>query len=162
MAKCRTRLAIRPHSSRAVLFYSQFPNGELDPASLHGACPVLDKQKYAANLWVWNTPRQGYPGAPMNEKLLKKKEQEKNKQQSSPSNTWTKIDASFRNMGKDPALNNAELYFEDQFWGKLGKDDPSLHAQTYRGHVWNVKVDGKVVKTWTIEEKDGETQNFFV
>lgn len=33
---CRTKLAIRPHSSRAVLFYSQFPDGRADPASLHG------------------------------------------------------------------------------------------------------------------------------
>jgi hypothetical protein len=54
-SKCRTRLAIRPHSSRAVLFYSQKPNGEEDKASLHGACPVLSKSKYAANLWVWNS-----------------------------------------------------------------------------------------------------------
>lgn len=55
VAKCKTKLSIGPHSSRAVLFYSQFPNGELDPLSLHAACPLLDKQKYAANLWVWNS-----------------------------------------------------------------------------------------------------------
>lgn len=158
VAKCRTRLAIRPHSSRAVLFYSQYPNGQLDPASLHGACPILDKQKYAANLWVWNTPRQGYPGAPMNEKLKEKKENAA----SSPSNEFVKIDAGFTNRGNDPAMANAQLFYEDQFWGKLGHGDPSLHANTYRGHRWNIKVDGKTVKTWIIKEEDGESQNFSI
>mgnify|MGYP005856469297 CR=1 FL=1 len=27
-ANCRSRLAVKPHKSRAVLFYSQLPNGE--------------------------------------------------------------------------------------------------------------------------------------
>jgi hypothetical protein len=101
VSKCRTRLSIRPHSSRAVLFYSQKPNGEADSASLHGACPVLSKSKYAANLWVWNSkystewagkrfvcipyiflpnrivsplsaaPRQGFLGAPLTDRAKK-------------------------------------------------------------------------------------------
>ena len=49
--QCRTRFSITPHSSRAVLFYSQLPNGHVDKNSLHGACPILNGQKYAANLW---------------------------------------------------------------------------------------------------------------
>lgn len=28
-------------------------------ASEHGACPVIEGQKWAANLWVWNGPRYG-------------------------------------------------------------------------------------------------------
>jgi hypothetical protein len=57
VAQCRSSLAVRPNSARAVLFYSQLPNGQPDPASLHGGCPVLtDEPKWAANLWVWNTP----------------------------------------------------------------------------------------------------------
>jgi 2OG-Fe(II) oxygenase superfamily len=57
VAKCRSSLAIRPNSARAVLFYSQLPNGKPDPASLHGGCPVVaETPKWAANLWVWNTP----------------------------------------------------------------------------------------------------------
>ena len=47
VAKCRTRLAVRPHSSRAVLFYSQHPDGSPDQASLHGGCPVISKEKWA-------------------------------------------------------------------------------------------------------------------
>lgn len=49
-AQCRTRLSIKPRISRAVLFYSQFPNGEQDPKSFHGGCPVLGGTKWAANL----------------------------------------------------------------------------------------------------------------
>lgn len=51
-AECRTRLAVRPRSGRAVLFYSQLPNGRPDSESRHGGCPVLaaDKAKWAANL----------------------------------------------------------------------------------------------------------------
>jgi hypothetical protein len=44
----------------AVLFYNQLPDGNVDKASKHGACPVLVGQKWAANLWVWNGPRYGY------------------------------------------------------------------------------------------------------
>ena len=33
VAKCRSRLAVRPHSSRAVLFYSQNPDGTPDSSS---------------------------------------------------------------------------------------------------------------------------------
>ncbi len=54
----------------------------------------------------------------------------------------------------------AELFFEDKYWGKLGADDPYLFVNTYRGHVWNVKVDGKVVKSWIIKDEDGEEQAF--
>lgn len=43
VANCRSRLAVRPHNARAVLFYSQHPNGEEDHASLHGGCPVLSE-----------------------------------------------------------------------------------------------------------------------
>ena len=48
VARCRSSLAIRPNSARAVLFYSQLPNGQPDPASLHGGCPVIsDTPKWA-------------------------------------------------------------------------------------------------------------------
>ena len=53
VARCRSRLSIRPHSSRAVLFYSQNPDGTPDKQSLHGGCPVSKGEKWAANLWVW-------------------------------------------------------------------------------------------------------------
>merc|ERR1712177_178204 len=61
---CKTKLSIKPTNSKAVLFYSQYPNGTLDRTSIHGGCPVLDGTKWLANLWVWNGPRNTYPGEP--------------------------------------------------------------------------------------------------
>mmetsp|Transcript_5099 Transcript_5099/g.9028 ORF Transcript_5099/g.9028 Transcript_5099/m.9028 type:complete len:653 (-) Transcript_5099:161-2119(-) len=159
VVSCRSKLSVRPHSSRAVLFYSQYPNGDVDPFSLHGACPVLNKQKYAANLWVWNTPRSGYAGAPIKEKFRKNKEQSG---ASSPSIGFLKIVATFHNSGNDPNMKSAELFYEDSFWGKLGPDDPPLAVNTYQGHNWNIKVGGKVVKALAIQEKDGEKQTFTI
>ena len=152
-------MAVKPHSSRAVLFYSQFPNGEVDPASLHGACPVLEGQKYAANLWVWNTPRQGYPGAPIKDKFQKEGGRGA---ATAPTVSFQQIHAAFKNSGAEPGMNNAELFFEDKFWGKLGPNDATLAVNTYHGHVWNIKVNGNVVKSWTIAEEGGKRQEFII
>lgn len=151
---CRSQLAVRPHSSRAVLFYSQHPNGEVDGDSLHGACPVLSSQKYAANLWVWNTPRTGFTGAPIKKKFAA----ENGGSTVVKDHSETKVSGKFMNSGKDSSMDNAELFYEDTFWGKLGKGDPSLSVNTFEGHVWNVKVGGKIVKTWIIRAKDGAVQ----
>jgi len=51
VVRCRSRLSIRPHSSRAVLFYSQNPDGTPDQNSIHGGCPVLSGEKWAASKW---------------------------------------------------------------------------------------------------------------
>ncbi|CAJ1909421.1 unnamed protein product [Cylindrotheca closterium] len=156
VATCRSRLAVRPHSSRAVLFYSQHPNGEVDNKSLHGACPVLSGVKYAANLWVWNTPRQGFSGAPIKEKFRKEHENTV----SSPTVEFKRITAVFQNTGEHEQMKNAKLHYENQFWGDLGPNDPALSVNTYEGHVWNIFVDGKIVKTWNISEKRGLDQTF--
>jgi prolyl 4-hydroxylase len=57
--KCYTKFAVPPRKGDAILFYSQHPDGRLDPRSLHGACPVLTGAKWGANLWVWNACRFG-------------------------------------------------------------------------------------------------------
>jgi hypothetical protein len=58
VATCHSCLSVRPTHGRAVLFYSQFPNGAEDKMSKHGGCPVLKGEtKWAANLWVWNALR---------------------------------------------------------------------------------------------------------
>eukprot|EP00472_Partenskyella_glossopodia_P005851 CAMPEP_0197536162 /NCGR_PEP_ID=MMETSP1318-20131121/53122_1 /TAXON_ID=552666 /ORGANISM="Partenskyella glossopodia, Strain RCC365" /LENGTH=497 /DNA_ID=CAMNT_0043093969 /DNA_START=64 /DNA_END=1557 /DNA_ORIENTATION=- len=46
-------------SGEAVLFYNQLEDGTLDHESLHGGCPVIEGEKWAANLWIWNRPRSG-------------------------------------------------------------------------------------------------------
>ena len=45
-----------PRQGNAVLFYSQQPDGSLDPYSLHGGCPPISNEKWSGNVWVWNRP----------------------------------------------------------------------------------------------------------
>jgi len=53
-----TALKACPKQGNAVLFYSQGPDGTLDPYSLHGGCPPLNGGvKYSANVWIWNRHR---------------------------------------------------------------------------------------------------------
>ena len=56
-ALCESSFAVSPRKGDAIVFYSQRPNGGVDPQSLHGGCPVLNGTKWAANLWVWNADR---------------------------------------------------------------------------------------------------------
>jgi hypothetical protein len=148
VATCRSKFSVKPFSGRAVLFYSQHPNGKQDYMSKHGGCPVLKGDKWAANLWVWNTPRQNFPGAPMREGTGIAKSVDP-----------LQIKAVFRNSGKDASMANADLYYDEaMYWGKLSPDRP-LSSNTYEGHRWNVKVDGKTVTSWVIS---GEPTQEFV
>lgn len=123
-----------------------------DDSSLHGGCPVLRGEKWAANLWVWNTPREGFFGAPRNPNAPQEDIAGVN---DVPTPQYEQITATFRNTGRDPAFAKAELYYDqDTLWGKLGHDDPDLGANTFEGHRWDVKVDGKIVKTWVVEKGD--------
>mmetsp|Transcript_7565 Transcript_7565/g.17164 ORF Transcript_7565/g.17164 Transcript_7565/m.17164 type:complete len:683 (-) Transcript_7565:217-2265(-) len=148
VARCRSRLAVRPHSSRAVLFYSQNPDGTPDSHSMHGGCPVISGEKWAANLWVWNAPRGGFPGSPKNQEVVNRNKAAGN----SPENNLQKK-ASFTNTKSDEGMKNAKLYFQDTLWGVLGFGDPILNVNTYEGHQWNVKVDEKTVKTFVIDKR---------
>ena len=56
---CYTKQSVEAKKGSAIMFYSQHPSGELDPASLHGACPVLAGSKWSANVWIWNRCRYG-------------------------------------------------------------------------------------------------------
>ncbi|GAB5362151.1 hypothetical protein AAMO2058_000773700 [Amorphochlora amoebiformis] len=55
--KCFGKFSVKPAKGRAILFYSLEPNGKGDRMSMHTGCPVLEGQKWAANLWVWNKDR---------------------------------------------------------------------------------------------------------
>ncbi|DAZ92662.1 TPA: hypothetical protein N0F65_006471 [Lagenidium giganteum] len=57
MNDCTKGLKVPPKKRKVVVFYSMLPNGELDPMSLHGGCPVEEGVKYSGNKWVWNKPR---------------------------------------------------------------------------------------------------------
>ena len=50
-------LRAKPVSGKAVLFYSQLPDGNMDDLSHHAALPVRDGEKWLINLWVWDPQR---------------------------------------------------------------------------------------------------------
>lgn len=132
VALCRTKLAIRPVANRAILFYSQYPNGTVDKSSYHGACPVLNGTKLAANLWTWSGIRPEYDGAPLKKTVS---DTTANVIQSS-----TEVKAIFRNDKKDPIYHNAQLFYDnDIFFGNIGINDKPISVNTYIGHIWNVK-----------------------
>jgi len=45
-------LIVEPKKGQAVLFYSQFPDGNVDDESLHEARPTTKGEKWLANVWV--------------------------------------------------------------------------------------------------------------
>jgi hypothetical protein len=149
VADCRSRLAVRPQSARAVLFYSQHPNGEEDTNSLHGGCPVLHGEKWAANLWVWNGPRGGFIGSP------------KNKGKEEVVDDQGQIHSSFINTGKDPLFKEAQLYFQETYWGEMSHGDPPLNVNTFAGHEWNIrrKSDDTFLKKIVITQEPREQRH---
>lgn len=48
------RLTVKPEAGKAVLFYSQLPDGNMDDFSQHAAEPIRDGEKWLINLWVWD------------------------------------------------------------------------------------------------------------
>lgn len=123
MGQCRSGLAVRPRKAHAVLFYSQRPDGSLDPMSKHGGCPVVSGTKWAANLWVWNRVRLGYPRAPRKEgasgfdqrKGIGRDRMKGQEGKTVTSNTDGALTAIFRNTN----VPKAKLYFKDQFMSDL-------------------------------------------
>lgn len=54
---CSTGLKVQPQKGKVIIFYSLDASGNMDPLSLHGACPVGENNiKWAANKWIWNAP----------------------------------------------------------------------------------------------------------
>ena len=49
-------LMVKPEEGKVIIFYSLLMTGEVDPLSLHAACPVKEGLKWAANKWIWNEP----------------------------------------------------------------------------------------------------------
>jgi 2OG-Fe(II) oxygenase superfamily len=151
---CRTRFSLRPQALRAVLFYSQFPNGTLDPLSKHGGCPVLRGSKLAANLWTWSAIRPEYDGGPKRLGAVVDNEDVEG-EESSDDLTPKSIHVSFRNRGVDERFRSAKLYYdEDGFFGDIGFNSDPIHVNTYAGHRWNVKdsTTNTVLQTFVIAD----------
>lgn len=54
LQKQQVGLLCQPKQGKIILFYNLLPNGAIDQMSLHGGCPVLKGEKWAANKWIWN------------------------------------------------------------------------------------------------------------
>jgi len=151
VAQCHSRLVVSPARAKAVLFYSQLPDGQVDPYSQHGACPVIsDESKVAANMWIWNAPRADFPGAPVND-WVKKKQQKGGHKRKVDNN---QLQAVFQNSGRDSRFDNAQLFFQDTFWAEFGKGSPPSRVNTYNGHEWNVKVGDQILKTFIVSSSE--------
>lgn len=55
---CTKGLKVKPEKGKVIIFYSLLADGTGDHYSLHGACPVEEGIKWAANKWVWNDKMQ--------------------------------------------------------------------------------------------------------
>jgi len=142
VAQCKSRLAVKPKKLRAVLFYSQQPNGAVDENSLHGGCPVLDGVKWAANLWIWNG----------------NVHDEADAAESAPTSE-DGVMASFTST-----VPGYSLYWHTTFFGQLHENVP-IRMNTFKGHVFNVyqgddKERGELVQTWTVGPNTGAEQYF--
>ena len=47
-------LKVKPEIGKAVLFYDQLPDGNLDDFSQHSAKPIIQGEKWLINLWIWD------------------------------------------------------------------------------------------------------------
>jgi len=45
-------LKVKPEIGKAVLFYSQLPDGNMDDFSQHAALPIKSGEKWLINLWT--------------------------------------------------------------------------------------------------------------
>lgn len=136
--KCSTKLASYPRKGGAVLFYSQKPNGELDPMSLHGGCPVLEGTKWGANLWVWNKRRFGLDDT-------------------DPSEAKTKFSVTFQN----PTDSSIGIYWSSTLMTTLEPGSKILYT-TYTGHKWTIKRGEEVLMVFTGDAADGDSQQVVV
>eukprot|EP01025_Chloroclados_australasicus_P050639 TRINITY_DN5845_c0_g1_i1.p1 TRINITY_DN5845_c0_g1~~TRINITY_DN5845_c0_g1_i1.p1 ORF type:complete len:309 (-),score=38.08 TRINITY_DN5845_c0_g1_i1:202-1128(-) len=48
----RKGLAVKPYRGDALMFFSLFPNGTTDQASMHGSCPTTKGEKWSATKWI--------------------------------------------------------------------------------------------------------------
>lgn len=134
--KCSTKLASYPRKGHAILFYSQKPNGKLDPMSLHGGCPVLDGTKWGANLWVWNKRRYG-----LDESHGASKE----------------ISVTFQN----PTDKKVDVYWSSTLLTSIEPHGKTLYT-TFDNHKWTLKYGERVLLEFTAKAENGKSQTVVV
>ncbi|ETL47125.1 hypothetical protein F441_03227 [Phytophthora nicotianae CJ01A1] len=132
--KCSTKLASYPSKGGAVLFYSQKPNGELDPMSLHGGCPVLEGTKWGANLWVWNRRRHGLDS----------------------------VDTSCTVTFSNPTSREVGLYWSGTLMTTLKANGGSIEYNSFTGHQWVIKDGEDILLEYLVDAEDGKKQSVTV
>ncbi|CAK4228691.1 unnamed protein product [Aphanomyces euteiches] len=129
--KCSSRLASYPRKTHAILLYSQKPNGEVDPMSRHGGCPVLEGTKWAANLWVWNRRRYGLDQVHKD-----------------------KIRVNFVN----PTSDTINLYWKDTKMSSIEAGKDKLYS-SFHGHEWSLRdQNGNILSKHVLSLDDGDDQ----
>ena len=151
-------LSVKPVITEAVLFYSQHPNATLDYRSWHGACPVLKGRKWAANIWIWNRPRNGnWIRAPENDSFVLK-----------PEKSDRSVLISFAN---DMPSSSLSLYFQkdrEEPPTKFKDIFPDTHEaiNSYVGHIFTVRdvkaeeqgLDSESYFTMTVGVTEGQQE----
>jgi len=128
-------LLVAPVKGDALLFYSMSPDGKLDRASYHGGCPVLEGEKWGANVWVWNRDRPTFD----NDKSNKR-----------PSKNAIKL--VFANSHPKPV----GMYWLDRGTMQLFETiQPGGEwvVDTHPGHIWVAKAGEVEVKRWVVDRK---------
>ena len=117
-------------------------------------------EKWAANLWVWNGPRQGY----WRKNILTGKNEpiklgsiDRSSHHDTAADTLPMeipVTAVFTSMD----VKGAALYWEDTYWSDMivGRD---IVVNSFGGHKWNVRKDEEVIKSWVIAS--GKTNQKF-
>lgn len=137
MYSCDQGLKVKPEKGAVILWYSLHPNGNTDPNGLHAACPVQDGQKWSANYWVWNKPRnQAFRGEMPDLGVDEADEEEAYvPQQQQP---MSNVVATFEN----PSSEDAYLFWNGPekavFLGVVAAKS-AVNMNTYPGHVWHVR-----------------------
>ncbi|KAI9921998.1 hypothetical protein PsorP6_001451 [Peronosclerospora sorghi] len=123
--QCSSKLAFYPSKGGAMLFYNQKPNGELDPMSLHGGCPVLEGTKWGANLWVWNKRRSGLDAH------------------------YHKYEINFSN----PTSRTVEIYWFDTLMTTLDPYSGQFFY-SFEGHRWIIKDGDHILLDFVVSAED--------
>ena len=63
----------------------------------------------------------------------------------------TQRHVTIRNLGTDPAFENAVLYYNHiHLWASIGHGDEEVSLYSFEGHVWTVQDGDTILKEFTI------------
>ena len=141
--KCRSKVRVRPHAGDAILFYSQTPEGQMDDSSLHGACPVLEGEKYGANLWIWNDKRWDQHRA---DQKAAEEEKKKKREEVEASAPGAARKVSFVNdQDTDVSVYWVDAESHKEHFVTSLKPHAVVHQNTYIGHTFVSRTQGGAI-----------------